>query len=221
MRQPFTAVDLRNCVELSGVALCAVPQDQWDEQPSNSDWTRRRILRHLTWAILGYASLLALEEDYGPIDFLLLEDRDDPVTYTVNRLKIAAELLIAVARGVEPTARGWHPHGRPDAEGFLAMAGSELTMHVHDVVLDPGVKFRPQDDVVDRLLKRLYPWAPAETPRWQTLLWVTGRAELPGHEMAGSDWRMFSAPLDEWNGEVWRRPPDYKLPDTGRPPIFQ
>ena len=31
------------------------------------------------------------------------------------------------------------------------------------------------------MLARLFPDAPADTDRWPTLLWATGRAEIPGH----------------------------------------
>ncbi|WP_445186008.1 hypothetical protein ACTXG6_01835 [Pseudonocardia sp. Cha107L01] len=33
----------------------------------------------------------------------------------------------------------------------------------------------------DRVLARLFPGAPTDPDRWRTLLWATGRAELPEH----------------------------------------
>lgn len=221
IRHPVTAEDLGLCCENARTAILEVPDDAWDSYPSNSEWDRRKILRHVTWAILGYASLLATKEDYGPIDFLLLESRRDPAIYTANRLSISVELLIAVTRGNEPTSRAWHPHGTGDAEGFLALACSEISMHLYDVMVDLPDGFRIPDDVASKIVKRLYPWSPTDTEPWETLKWATGRAELAGKEPAGGDWRAFLSPLEEWDGQIWKRPPGYRLPDIGHPPLFQ
>lgn len=42
----------------------------------------------------------------------------------------------------------------------------------------------------DRLRHRLFArTAPADVDRWRVLLWLTGRAELPGRGRVGHDWR--------------------------------
>ena len=220
MRKPVTEDDLRTSVSYAADALATVSDEQWGGTPSNSEWDRQRILRHVTWAVLGYGSLLATKAD-GPIDFMLLEHRSDPGVYIINRLEIASEVLIQVTRGVEPSTRGWHPTGRPDAEGFLAMACSEVLLHTYDVVRELDNVFEPPDDVVDRVLARLYPWSPKSTCRWQTMLWASSRASLEGHESPGDNWWFFSSPLEDWDGEIYRRPAGYRRPDIGRPLYFQ
>ncbi|MGW4767070.1 hypothetical protein ACWEO2_03375 [Nocardia sp. NPDC004278] len=44
-----------------------------------------------------------------------------------------------------------------------------------------------------RALARLFPDAPDSTEPWTTLLWATGRAELPGHPQL-TTWRWDGTP---------------------------
>jgi hypothetical protein len=69
----------------------------------------------------------------------------------------------------------------------------EVAVHVHDVAAALEIDWRPADDLCDRVLARLWPDAPDHVDRWRTLLWATGRAELPDHPRQ-DDWR--------WYGEV-------------------
>ncbi|PAK27659.1 hypothetical protein CJD44_03200 [Streptomyces sp. alain-838] len=46
---------------------------------------------------------------------------------------------------------------------------------------------------VSGLLARLFPEAPGGADPWLTLLWATGRAELPGHPRL-TTWRSDSTP---------------------------
>jgi hypothetical protein len=46
------------------------------------------------------------------------------------------------------------------------------------------------------VLYRLFPDAPADTPRWDTLLWATGRGELAGRARRGEEWSWHSAPRE-------------------------
>jgi hypothetical protein len=48
----------------------------------------------------------------------------------------------------------------------------------------------PPADLCDRVLARLFRDVPADTDRWQVLLWATGRAELPGRPRLTS-WRWY------------------------------
>jgi len=51
----------------------------------------------------------------------------------------------------------------------------------------------PDPDVVRRALDRLFPDAPRDTDPWPTLLWASGRGDLPGRDRL-TDWR--------WDGRV-------------------
>jgi len=47
--------------------------------------------------------------------------------------------------------------------------------------------------VCARTLYRLFPDAPGGSEPWETLLWATGRAELPGRERR-AEWRWYGEP---------------------------
>ncbi|HEV7931159.1 MAG TPA: hypothetical protein VGP70_02360 [Actinomadura sp.] len=51
----------------------------------------------------------------------------------------------------------------------------------------------PPADLCSRVLARLFPDAPQTTGPWPTLLWATGRAELPGHPPLAT-WRWYGTP---------------------------
>jgi hypothetical protein len=53
---------------------------------------------------------------------------------------------------------------------------------------------------LERVLARLFPWAPAAGDAWQALHWANGRAPLPDHERLGPDWSWQCAPLAERDG---------------------
>jgi len=101
-------------------------------------------------------------------------------------------LLSSLVRTAAPTVRAYHPYGVSDPAGFAAMGIVEVLVHLHD--LAPALEFdwAPTDEICDRVLHRLFPHAPTDTERWPTLLWATGRTELPPRPRLES-WR--------WRGE--------------------
>lgn len=105
-------------------------------------------------------------------------------------------MLVAMVRTAPPEVRAHHVFGVADAEGFAAMGVVEILVHLHDVALGLGFAWTPPADHCDRVLHRLFPGAPTGTDRWQTLLWATGRAELPGHAALAA-WRWDGRPSHE------------------------
>ena len=106
----------------------------------------------------------------------------------VQVLDACGGLLSAVARTRGADARGWHPYGVSDPDGFAAMGTVETLLHLYDVAGPLGLAWHPDPDVVRRVLERLFPGEPTAEP-WPSLLAATGRA--------GSDrtqWR--------WDGTV-------------------
>ncbi len=69
-----------------------------------------------------------------------------------------------------PDVRAHHVFGNSDPEGFAAMGVVEILVHMDDVAAGLGVGWHPPADLCDRALARLFPAAPADTDRWQTLL---------------------------------------------------
>jgi hypothetical protein len=72
----------------------------------------------------------------------------------------------------------------------------ETLVHTHDVVAGLEVPWSPPAEVCERALRRLFPDAPTGEDPWRTLLWATGRAELPGRPRL-TDWRWDGRPRPE------------------------
>jgi hypothetical protein len=69
----------------------------------------------------------------------------------------------------------------------------ETLVHAHDLAEGLGLAWDPPGDLCSRVLARLFPDAPGSTDPWPTLLWATGRAELPGHARR-TTWRWYGEP---------------------------
>jgi hypothetical protein len=119
-------------------------------------------------------------------------------------LDAAAATLTAVARAA-PDVRAYHNYGMADISGFLAMGCDEILVHGWDAIRGLGAEFAPPAELADRVLRRLFPWAPTNESPWQALLWGNRRTDLPGKERLGLDWAWHCAPLDEWDGAVPRQ----------------
>jgi hypothetical protein len=70
----------------------------------------------------------------------------------------------------------------------------ETLVHTGDLANGLGLTWEPPAALCARVLRRLFPDAPADTDPWRTLLWATGRAELPGRPRLTS-WRWYGEPL--------------------------
>src|SRR5690606_5164360 len=124
-------------------------------------------------------------------------------TDLLDHLEAAARVLELVCDGSPPPARAFHPSGYSDADGFRAMACSEILTHTDDIALGLGLEFRPPEDLCERIMDRVFPWAPdrAECPdRWLALRWCCGRTALPSRERLDELWWWHAAPLSEWDG---------------------
>lgn len=103
--------------------------------------------------------------------------------------------MSAMVGTASPEARAFHGFGTTDPEGSAAMGLVELFAHAEDLALGLGLGlgWKAPGAICARVLKRLFPTAPADTDPWETLLWATGRGELPGRERL-TRWRWDSAP---------------------------
>ena len=67
--------------------------------------------------------------------------------------------------------------------------------------LDAATKsVAPPADLCARVVRRMFPWTPADAEPYAAFLWATGRGELAGQEPVGEGWIWLSAPLSEWSG---------------------
>ncbi len=206
-REPVTPDDLIAAGIAVRDALVKLSPEQWQEMPPKMTWTRHVTGMHIAHVSNVYAVDLAAGE---PRQFLLLpiDETAGDSAEIPELVRLNTNLLAVVARAVPSGTRGWYPNSLPDAEGFIAMACTEALLHCWDVMNGTDFQFAGDEEVSGRLLDRLFPWCPSDTSRWQTLLFVTGRAELEGYDSPGERWMWHADPMSEWDGteprsDIW------------------
>ncbi|MEU9863824.1 DinB family protein [Streptomyces sp. NPDC047971] len=209
----ITADDLQHAVRLSlttlrGAAATTTAAD-WRRPAATLTWSCWETVEHLADDLFAYAAQLGLDAPAlgTEVPFLVERRREggpanvtyaDPGSGTTGLLQVlesCGAMLAAVVRTVPADRRAYHCFGLSDAEGFAAMGMVETLVHTHDVAAGLGVPFHPPAGLCGQVLARLFPDAPTDTDRWPTLLWATGRGELPGHERRTA-WRWFAAPRE-------------------------
>jgi hypothetical protein len=210
---PVTADDVRFAVQLAVAALRAAPAAHWDAMAGSLEWDCWETVEHLSDDLFSYAAQLGPEtppldgavpfawtrrKPSGPAN-VVFADRAAGPTGLLQVLEASGALLAAIVRTTPPRVRAYHSFGVADPEGFAAMGVVETLVHTHDVAEGLSVAWAPPADLCYRALSRLFPDAPTDTDRWHTLLWATGRAELPGRPRLAS-WRWYGAPRPAHRG---------------------
>jgi hypothetical protein len=195
----------RQCLQ----GLASHAQADWSRRAGTIEWSCRATLAHL--GVLAYSQQLAIRAvDFKPIAITSREGASiEGLLWTVE---VAAHTLAEVAKAAPASARGFHPAGLSDAEGFVAMAIDELLIHTHDIATGLGFAFVPDDSTIVALLNRLFPWWPQDTTPWDALLWANGRRSLPNHANLVAAWLWHCAPLAEWDGTIPRWNPEVDRP---------
>ncbi|MGH9248141.1 MAG: maleylpyruvate isomerase N-terminal domain-containing protein [Acidimicrobiales bacterium] len=200
----MTPDDLLEAVSTSRRALEPFVARDWSVRAGDLDWDVRTTVAHACDAVGWYAAHLALQSPRRlRLDFRAHPDASNAELLDV--LAAAAATLAGMARSAPPSARAYHDAGMADTSGFLAMGCDEVLVHGWDAVRSFGVELAAPADLAERVLCRLFPWAPTDEPCWPTLLWANGRADLPTQKRLGPDWVWHCAPLEEWDGTVPRR----------------
>jgi len=205
-----TADDLELAVQLAVSVLRTAPPDAWDAKAGTLEWDCWETVEHLSDDLFAYAAQLAPKTP--PVDtevpFVWESRRPSGPANAVhaNReagpdgllqvLEACGGLLVAMVRTVSPDVRAHHGYGLADAEGFAAMGIVETLVHTHDLAEGLGLSWEPPAGLCSRVLGRLFPDAPQDTAPWPTLLWATGRTDLPGHARL-TTWRWYAAPIAE------------------------
>lgn len=205
--EPVTAADVTSAVRLAASALRSAEAADWDAQAGSLEWNCWETVEHLADDLFSYAAQLGPEKPPsdrevpfvwrrarpgGPAN-VVFADRAAGPAGLVQVLEASGALLAAMVRTTPPSVRSHHVFGASDPEGFAAMGVVETLVHLHDVATGLGVEWAPDAALCDRVLARLFPDAPAGTDRWPTLLWATGRGEIPGHARL-TRWRWYGAP---------------------------
>jgi hypothetical protein len=206
-RDIVTAADVEYAVRLAVTALRGAQAPDWGAKAGSLEWDCWETVEHLADDLFSYAAQLGPEKPPldthvpfawsrrkpgGPANSIFA-DRDAGPDGLLQVLEASGALLTAIVRTKPPTVRSHHVFGTADPEGFAAMGIVETLVHTHDIAEGLGIEWAPDADLCDRVLARLFPDAPTGTDRWRTLLWATGRAELPDRPRL-TTWRWHGTP---------------------------
>lgn len=177
----------------SATALLEKSEGDWSRPAGTLEWSCQQTVSHLSQAVTGYAGLLIAQPKDRYITLMTHIDAGAPADAKAEGIRIAGRMLAGVVRETSPEARAWHPWGTSDVAGFSAMAVTELLLHSRDIALTFGLDWEPSDELCAPVLERIFPGAPTGHGAAETLLWSTGRGDLPGLERPAG-WR--------WYGDV-------------------
>ncbi|MEV4345605.1 DinB family protein [Actinoplanes sp. NPDC049596] len=203
------ADDVTRAVSLAITTLTPADKHDWSRPAGTLTWTCWETVEHLADCHFGYAAQLTpahpstttwVKFGYrqprpeGPALTLYVEP-EEGAGALLEVLESSAGLLSAVVATVPPDRMSFHSYGPSNASGFAAMAVVEVLTHTHDIAQGLDLTWTPPADLCTAALRRLFPWAPTDTDPWETLLWATGRADLPGQEHQTS-WKWDGTPRD-------------------------
>ncbi|WP_199811606.1 GNAT family N-acetyltransferase [Streptomyces sp. NRRL S-340] len=177
------------------VLRTAADRDWEGVRAGRLEWSCRRTAEHVAGDLISYAGQLAgrAQNAYVPFEITLDEGTDN--TGALEVIEATGRLLSAAVRTTPREVRAFHPYPFRSAnrEGFAAMGVAEVLLHTHDIAEGLGLAYEPPAGLCEDLLTRLFPHVRPGPAPWPTLLWATGRGELPGRAPVGG-WR-WSNPL--------------------------
>ncbi|MFI2412989.1 GNAT family N-acetyltransferase [Streptomyces sp. NPDC018947] len=153
------------------------------------EWSCRYTAEHIAGDLLAYAGQLAGRATDAYVPFEITLDDGTGNEDVLNVIETTGALLAATLRTTPREVRAFHPYPFRSAnrEGFAAMGVTEVLVHTHDIAEGLGLAYEPPAGLCEDVLTRLFPHVQPATDPWRTLLWATGRGELPGR-----------APLTAW-----------------------
>lgn len=200
----LTVDDLVRAAAVCRSTLEPALDEDWTARAGDLTWTCQRTLDHVVDTLFYYAVMLATRATARPV----MPRNGDLARTPIELLAIvesAAAVLAEVVRAAPAGTLAFHPAGPTDGEGFVALGCEEILIHTSDIAIGLGRPCLPPLDLAERVLWRLFPWAPPEHDPWLTLRWACGRVALPDRERLDPNWYWHSAPLSEWDGTVKRR----------------
>lgn len=168
----------------------AVERDWTAVRAAGMEWTAHETALHIAVCLVAYAANLAgrAQDAYAPFKMKLDEGTDN--TGLLHVVETGGALLAAAVRTAPREVRAFHPSPFRSAnrEGFAAMAVTEVLLHTYDIAGALGVPYEPPSGLPEFALTRIFPHVQPGPDHWRTLLWATGRGELP-HRAKVTDWR--------------------------------
>ncbi|MGJ5755016.1 acetyltransferase (GNAT) family protein [Streptomyces puniciscabiei] len=189
--RPINGDDVTKAVAGSTAALRAAVDRDWKAvRAGRLEWDCHATAVHVADDLIAYAGNLAgrAQDAYVPFELSFLDEGTGNAGL-LHVIETTGALLAAAVRTAPPGVRAFHPYPfrSADAEGFAAMGIAEVLLHTHDMAEGLGIPYEPPAELVASVLACLFPHVQPGPAPWPTLLWATGRGELPGR-----------APVTEW-----------------------
>ena len=199
-----SSIEPSTVIEAARVAQAALRPGidrDWGTTATGLEWDCRATLDHMVNAPLFHGTNLTMRSTKR-LAGIRAGNPSAAIPELIDQLEYAATILAQIATLAPAEARGFHPAGMADAQGFIALSCNEMLLHAHDIASALGLPFEPPAELSSLVLGRLFPWAPAGAAPWPTLLYVSARGLLPGREPVPPDWMSHPAPLAEWDGKT-------------------
>ncbi|WP_449349122.1 GNAT family N-acetyltransferase [Streptomyces shaanxiensis] len=166
------------------VAVLRTATDRdWAQAPAGRvEWSCLKTAEHIASDLIAYAGQLAgrAQEAYVPFEIFLEEGTDAEGALQV--IETGGTLFAATLRSTPRETRAFHPYPFRSAnrEGFAAMGVAEVLLHTYDIAQGLDLDYEPSAHLPEYVLTRIFPEVQPGPDAWRTLLWATGRGDLPG-----------------------------------------
>ncbi|MDH6628882.1 RimJ/RimL family protein N-acetyltransferase [Streptomyces sp. LBL] len=162
----------------------------WDgPRAGRLEWSCRYAAEHIAGCLIAYAGQLASRAQNAWVPFEITPDDGTDNEDVLQVVETTGALFAATYRTTPREARAFHPFPFRSAnrDGFAAMGVAEVLLHTHDIAEGLGLPYEPPAELAAYVLTGIFPHVRPGPDHWRTLLWATGRGELPGR-----------APVAEW-----------------------
>jgi len=201
------AHDITRTAGLARETLAAATHLDWHKPAGGLEWTCWETVEHMSDDLFAYAAQLGPAKPSTSADVRFGWQRrragGPPLTIFVDPaegpsgllqvFEACAGMLAAMIATAPPDRMSHHGYGPSDPSGFAAMGVVEVLVHMRDVAVGLDLSWLPPADLCAGALRRLFPSAPSDGDPWPTLLWATGRANLPDLP-AQTSWTWDGAP---------------------------
>ncbi|MFJ7904896.1 GNAT family N-acetyltransferase [Streptomyces sp. NPDC096198] len=174
----------------------AVDRDWEGVKAGRLDWSCRETAEHIASDLLAYAGQLAGRPQSAYVPFGITLDEGTGAAAVLDVIEATGALLAAAVRTTPRAVRAFHPYPFRSAnrEGFAAMGVAEVLLHTHDIAEGLGLAYEPPAELCDAVLTGIFPQVRPGPAPWPTLLWATGRGELPDRAPV-TEWRWHNTPV--------------------------
>lgn len=191
LMRPMGGAQVREAVEHALAVLDTAADRDWaGTRAGGLEWDCLHTAEHIASDLIAYAGQLAgrAREGYVPFEATLEDDAGPAGARHV--IRTTGALLAATVDTTPPGVRAFHPYPfrEADREGFAAMGVAETVLHTHDIAQGLGLPYEPPAALCEGVLTRIFPHVRPAADPWPTLLWATGRGDLPGRDPV-TGWR--------------------------------